>query len=303
MSAEEQNGESQSANGEHLRTAFNGVSTPLHKVLNDLWGLNRIDEPVYLQLAENVRLDSARKTKTGFEVTLDSGQKITWSPYIHKVANEKITGPKNGFDQAAAAAMIALADAHGWKKLQVTGKAEHKELLWLAVQRQNVRDKEAFDIAQKEGRIPPDENGNPRKFVPIEINFAPLPDSAVYRQWQAEKPADRKADSKADEPGPEVKEDNKGSGPSGAAKNAMPERTALPPPPLEGEVVEEAPKSKFYSSASAKDDAIDAEFKVVSPSDTPASPKASASSKYLSPPQVRQIEPPKRPQLPPPPGL
>lgn len=171
--------------------------TNLHTILNETWGASWIDDEIFEEIIKHGDPSTAKKTKTGFTFSLSSGETITWlSPTPH-YNYEIVKGPKKNFNQEAAETMIALARMHGWKKMQVQGTVAQKEMLWLAVQRQNLHAREAFELRQK-NEPTKDKNGKEIEFTPFEvINFHPLADSEVLRQWQAELAAHEEAKNPA----------------------------------------------------------------------------------------------------------
>jgi len=172
--------------------------TKLDEVINEAWGYGGLDGDAFDSIIKYADPEMAKKSKTGFEMDLLKGGKISWTPPSQQDPNERISCPSKKFDQDAAAAMVALARLHGWKTLNVHGTVEQKEMLWLAVQRQNLLEKEAFERDQKSGKIPQTEKDKDGKDVPVTFtplsvaNFMPLADSKIFQQWQQED-ADYKA--------------------------------------------------------------------------------------------------------------
>jgi len=160
--------------------------TRLHDVLNETWGLGAdaflyLDD-AFLYLDEYADSDSAKKTKTGFEIKLRNGGKVMWNP-PDRDHPEMISAPAKSFNQDSAEAIVALARLHGWKTLNLHGNQEQKEMLWLAVQRQNLQDQQAYERNPRR-----DKDGKKIEYVPLTVsNFAPLGDSKILQQWLEEK--------------------------------------------------------------------------------------------------------------------
>lgn len=162
----------------------NNRRTPLHLMLNNEWGLGWIPDSAFGQFINYADPNMIKKNKRGFEITTKEGHKVAWQKANNKYP-ETITGPRSGFNDNDAEAMVVLAKLRGWNSLQVQGKQEYREKLWLAAMRQNLRDMEAFELGKLDGTVRPDD-----KLVKLEVtNFTPLQDSAVWQQWLKEKEA------------------------------------------------------------------------------------------------------------------
>lgn len=166
------------------------VGTALHKVLHESWGsddwLHSLAFSYFIKLAD---ANHAKKTKTGFELLMN-GKKVSWNAPTQE-SPEMVTGVAKDFDQNTADAMVALARLRGWRTMNVHGTTEQKDLLWLAIQRQNRLEKEAFENGQKNGSIPlKDKDGKPVEYKPLTAgNYKPAADSPAmqaYMQEQAE---------------------------------------------------------------------------------------------------------------------
>ena len=159
----------------------NFTRTRLHEVMNENWNLGFGRQPgIYAHLVRYVNPQTATKNKDGFHVETNSGGKIQWSP-LSNDHPERISIPYESFNQEAAAAMVSLGRLRGWRSFELHGETEHKEIMWLEIQRQNLREKEAFEQGQKNGTIPKD-----KQYQDLTCNFEPLPDSKVMQIWQKE---------------------------------------------------------------------------------------------------------------------
>ncbi|MBI3440846.1 MAG: hypothetical protein HY052_03415 [Proteobacteria bacterium] len=165
-------------------SALNRTRTKLHGVINELWGYNWLQDDPYFYLIHYANPDKTKKTKTGFKLKLLDGGEINWNPPSER-SPEMISGVSRHFNQASAEAIVALARLRGWKTLDVHGTPAQKEMLWLAAQRQNLQEKEAYE------RNPcVDDKGNKVPFQPLVVtNFAPLADSRAFVQWKQEEAA------------------------------------------------------------------------------------------------------------------
>lgn len=211
----------------------------LDGVINDLWGFPSLDDEAYLSLIKDVDPDSAKKKKTGFELTLLNGGKINWNAPTHN-CHESISAPNRGFCQESAEAMVAMARLRGWKALNVSGTVEQREMLWLAVQRQNLKEKTAFEEGQRNGSIPKnDKDGKPLEYVPLTVNnYAPELNSKIDLQWQAEYDALHP-----------VKVENAAAKPPAPARPPPPP----PPPPAAGKTPVPVTESKFVNTSTARE--------------------------------------------------
>lgn len=142
------------------------VPTKMDKALAECWGGCEHRD----MLVNFVNPDAVEKKKKGVFFHLDNGIDVMWSTQLMKGpdgAPVEFIGVKGrlfgtpAFDQDAADAVIALAISRGWKSINLHGKDEHKEMMWLT--------------AQKAG-------------LPVS-NFMPKPDSKVWEQLREEDPA------------------------------------------------------------------------------------------------------------------
>jgi hypothetical protein len=225
----------------------NQKRTKLHEVINEKWGYNWLDNDAFSSIIKYADPEMAKKNKTGFEMDLLNGKKIKWNLPSQNDPNEKISGPNRGFDQDTAAAMVALARLRGWKTMIVEGTLEQKEMLWLAVQRQNLLEMDAFERDQKSGKIPKKDNeGKEITFSPLSVaNFVPLADSPVYQQWLEEEAAWKAQHA----PAPELKQDTGPDTPEKPApadenKKAEPEKTADKPEEKKPEAEDKKPEAE-----------------------------------------------------------
>ncbi|MCE9508025.1 MAG: hypothetical protein K8R48_06910 [Alphaproteobacteria bacterium] len=207
----------------------NQKRTKLHEVINEAWGYNWLDNDAFASIIKYADPEMAQKNKMGFELDLLNGKKIKFYHPTPNDPNERIAGPKKELDQDTAAAMVALARLRGWKTMNVHGTVEQKEMLWLAVMRQNLLEIDAFERDQKNGKIPKkDQDGKEIPFSPLSVaNFVPLADSPVYQQWLQEE-AEWKAKHA---PAPELTRDTGTGAPEKKAvpdenKKTEPEKTA-----------------------------------------------------------------------------
>jgi hypothetical protein len=206
----------------------NQKRTRLHEVINETWGYNWLDNDAFASIIKYADPEMAKKNTTGFELDLFNGKKIKWNLPSQNDPNERISGPNRGFDQDTAAAMVALARLRGWKTLNVHGTVAQKEMLWLAVQRQNLLEMDAFERDQKNGKIPKTgADGKVITFSPLSVgNHTPLADSPIYQQWLKEEAEWKEKHA----PTPELTQDSGTEGPEKPApadeKKTEPENTA-----------------------------------------------------------------------------
>lgn len=158
--------------------------TKLHEVIGDAWGFplgaDWMDDDAYTYLIKIANPDTAKKTKTGFEADLLGGGKIAWHAPTPN-SPEKITSDAKTFNQQSAAAVIAMARMRGWKTLNLHGSPEQKEILWMAIQRQNLLEQEAYERSPKF-----DATGNKIPYVPLASgDFTPR--DGVINMWLKEK--------------------------------------------------------------------------------------------------------------------
>ncbi len=159
--------------------------TAFHKIVTELWGQPQIADYMAVRLAQYMDLESAEKTKNGFKVKTQDGNTVNWGITQNSDGSlsEAITAKKRKFTQNTADAMIAMSLVHGWREIYVDGKQEHKEMLWLSVQRAAMAEQREFERQQRDGERPADE-----KYIPPMVkNFEPPEDSAVYQIWLKER--------------------------------------------------------------------------------------------------------------------
>lgn len=202
---------------------FNKHSTKTHEVLNEVCGFSWIEDYRYDQLIKyGIKPDKTKKNKLGFEMESTDGR-INWS--VGQDGRQLISHPVKmfkTFTQDDAAAMVALTKVFGWTQVQVHGTVAQKEMLWLAVQLQNLLDQEFYDKNPKR-----DESGKKIEFVPTAVvGFTPIATSKVWQQLQQ-----AQDEYKARNPKPEDAEPGISSDPPPApsmSENAAPEKK----PPL-----------------------------------------------------------------------
>lgn len=186
--------ETQSLSDLFSRAADSRKKTKLDSIVEEVWGAS-MSEVFYQEIIKYADPDSARKTKNGFEVRLRSGNQMLWAAVREpgKPPSERIALKKKGknFSMVDADAMIATARVRGWGRIHVHGDTAHKEMLWLAVQRRNLEEREAFSALQKAGLIPEkDQNGKPVVFEPAVVdNFTPDENSRVMQLWKRDEAA------------------------------------------------------------------------------------------------------------------
>ena len=157
--------------------------TNLHKLAFELWGKQALDDFPFRYLSAFADPDSAEKTKNGgIKIDVGGGGGITWE-FVQEEGQapyEAIRGNKRNFTQQDAEAIVALAAIRGWGTIDVHGKQEHKEKLWLAAQHLNMYAKLEFEAGKAQGSIPADAVFSP----PLTVNgFNPSPDSDTYKQF------------------------------------------------------------------------------------------------------------------------
>jgi len=122
--------------------------------------------------------DNVEDQENGFDLYIHGNHKVSWRETDPASGLEKITGTKKGFEQNDADAMIALSRMRGWKDFTVNGKTEHKEMLWLAVQKMNWKEQRLFEH----------NNGTAEGYVQARvINFNVEQTSVIYGKWLEEK--------------------------------------------------------------------------------------------------------------------
>jgi hypothetical protein len=192
--------------------------TNLYKLLAERQGRENIDGNMFSQLYSFGHPNFAAKTKDGFKMELGSGSSIEWSSVQKRgKPQESIKGSKADFSLFEASAIVTMARVHGWQSINVQGSKEHKEMLWLATQRQALHERDM----QLSGAMP-------EGTLPHVTNFKPSEDSAIYKQWLEEKAGWEKAHGgeKFDNT-PAPKADSAGSAQTPAIKEAKTPRDKI----------------------------------------------------------------------------
>jgi hypothetical protein len=209
-----------------VRPSGDGLSagekgTNLYKFLVQSWGGENIEGRIFSQMFSFSHPTKffPQQTKNGFKIELFGGHSIEWHAAQKRGRNshESISGDKTHFDQEQASAIVTMARVHGWQSIDVQGSKEHKEMLWLATQRQALHERDM----QLAGKMPEGP-------LPHVANFKPAEDSAIYKQWLEEKAGWEKAHSgeKFDNT-PAPKADSAGSAQTPAIKEARTPREKI----------------------------------------------------------------------------
>ena len=191
---------------------FKVPKTNLSQLIKSYWKIDpdNIDEAVWDEILSNADPEKATSytrniyarnmrrfsyqfyessIKKGFKVKLYHGGTVLWKPPTPAIPVEKIYSNRNfTFTQDSANSVIALARLRGWKSINLSGTHHQRDMLWLAVQRQNLKEQKAFEARQADGSIKKfDDKGKAIKYIPITIaNFTPEADSKLAQQWAEE---------------------------------------------------------------------------------------------------------------------